>query len=214
MAFKHQWVQSWRVLVMGAFWLLAVMPAGAHAQSSPPALHSYAAPAYYLGADGQPPTLQELAQDQRKYFRNRTAYRSFRSILEAPLPELLADGMVRTVPCGPNTRIETSGLTAAGEVRWFTRACYAGEELIQVQDADGWQTVVSLGCLNLVRRVIEPTPVSPPPEPEEETEWGVLNAPPQVYHVPEQDICTCTNLPARTVDLRGARRQPSTGWHD
>lgn len=174
-------------------------------------LRSYAAPSYYLGAGGQPPTLQQFAVEPRRYFRSEVAYRSFRAeaLGGRDLALLLQQGRVQTVPC--TGFIYTSGLTAAGEISWFERACYPREELIQVRDTGQWRTVASLGCLNLVRpdAALSPRAQMPPV-----SNWQNrgIRVVPHVYHVPDLNVCGCVHVPGVTFMQPGWQPLPGDGW--
>ena len=212
MQLMHRWAQKC-LQVLGASMLVA-LSTGVHAQAQ--TLHSYALSQYYLGAGGQPPTLEDLAVLPDRYFRNEVAMRSFQSgaLGGQDLIQLLAEERIRTVVCS-GRRIETSGITATGEVRWFVRECYQDERLIEKKDRQGeWQIVASLGCLNLVRRVHEPTPVTKPPESKPGAGWGVFNTSPRVHHLPDLDLCNCTPIPGRTIHQPGSGLRPATNWNN
>ena len=114
---------------------------------------SYASPEYYLGAGGQPPSLEVLSVNPERFFRHEQALKLFRALAlgNQSIFDLYQQSRVRTILC--QGEIQTSGITPSGEAYWFTRPCYEGEELIQVRAQEGarWVTVASLGCLNPVR---------------------------------------------------------------
>ena len=150
------WARVRRLLlvVSGMIAMLLALPAGAQVTLSP-----FVKGEYYLGKGGVPPTLAEVAAEPMRYLRSRAAYQALKDAFASVLNETLTDeqfravlvsNRVRLVPC--EGRINTAGLTASGQVNWFERACYPGEELIEVRNAQSeWVRVASRGCFNLTR---------------------------------------------------------------
>jgi hypothetical protein len=121
-------------------------------------LQSYAVDKYYLGAGGTPPTLSQFGSNPRAYLRSEVAYNSLknhfskqlgRSLSESEFSSLMQSNQVRLVSC--TGRIKTSGISQKGSVGWSNRACYTGEQLIQLNVNGQWRTVASQGCFNLVQ---------------------------------------------------------------
>lgn len=127
---------------------------------------SYARSEYYLGEEGKPPTLAELAENPKGYFRHGAAYEGFKALFvpylpadaedqDAALAAFLADETkVEAVDC--KGRLETQGINLPGQTDPLDRACYKGEQVIRVK-VDG-NIVASLGCLNPVSRMYTPAP--------------------------------------------------------
>ncbi len=166
--------------------LVAAMTLTLATFASAATLAPFAKTEYYLGKGGTPPTLNELVANPRHYFASNAAYAAVRKQLamaagipntEAVFQQLSQQGKLRTVACNGDT-IETSGLRADGTISWFSRRCYNKEQLIQVERPDGsWVTAVSLGCLNLVWKVITPAP--PPMKPASRS-WTEYHSTPSV----------------------------------
>ena len=132
---------------------------------------------YALASGHIPVTLEQLAADPQRYFRNKAAYDGFKwhlattlgvsSLSDAAVQALLGSDKVRLVSC--QDTIKTAGLRANGTIEWFTRACYTGEQLVEVQTSVGWIVAFSLACGNPAKgeipklTVVSYTPPLPAP---------------------------------------------------
>lgn len=133
-------------------------------------LASYANDQYYLGAGGTPPALHDFAANPRAYLRSDTAYRSLKNgfvlklgtdLSDVEFQTLLQSDQVRLVAC--IGRIHTAGISQQGLIGWSSRACYVGEQLIELNVNGKWVVVASQGCFNLVRPMPVPVVVKPAP---------------------------------------------------
>ena len=180
-----------RLMLFGGLFAFSTLPAAAQTGYS-----SFVQDAYYLGEGGTPPSMTAFASNPRDYLRSDAAYATLKQGFESAIgvdlsdlefSELLASDRVRLVDCVG--RIRTAGINPQGNVGWSVRACYSGEQLIEVEVGGQWVLVASQGCFNLVQ------PYTPPPEPKPRTcrfvKTGEVRLPDTFAVVPEFNSCGC-----------------------
>jgi len=152
-----------RLMLFGGLFAFSTLPAAAQTGYS-----SFVQEAYYLGEGGTPPSMTAFAANPRNYLRSDAAYATLKQGFERAIgedlsdqefSELLASDRVRLVDCVG--RIRTAGINPQGTIGWSVRACYSGEQLIEVQVGERWVLVASQGCFNLVQPYIPPEPEEP-----------------------------------------------------
>lgn len=201
------------VALCAAMVLTLAMPAASQS------LGPFAKNSYYLGKGGTPPTLTALAADPTRYFASRAAYSAVRDVMaqvgqvslasDADWGNFLNSGRVRLDACN-GARIETSGLRRDGSIGWFSRNCYANEQLIMVHDqrSNQWVAVASLGCLNLVRKVTAP----PQPKTSRPRQSTVTYSAPIWVSLGELNICGCIIIPGVSVMVPPAKWESTSGF--
>lgn len=150
---------------------------------------------YALASGHVPVTLEQLAADPQKYFRNKAAYDGFKwhlattlgvsSLSDAAVQALLGSDKVRLVSCQGN--IKTAGLRANGTMEWFERGCYTGEQIIEVKISAGWVAAGSLACLNPVSGIVPKLTVV------------TYVPPPQSVYVPTRRTTIVTETPGMVI---------------